>query len=225
MPGACRAPWVAATQRLKLGLLVRGDHVVVRAERHSVEVPLVEIEHSSSLGLEVRIAREDPRPIAPRLDHVCSQPPAHRRRGDRIDEPLAHRLEGQLVGAPTRQGDCPAFGWLAGHGLHAGDDSRGEHPRPSRPRPVAQSVDARFDEALAPLGGDIYADPDTPGDVDVLRAVGCQQHDPSPHHRGVRARPRRCPLDEHSPIRFRELHDERRPTAHDQPPRPTSGTP
>ena len=86
---ACEPPeqrdGMTAAERLELGLLVGGDHVVGGAERDAVEHPGVEVEHPGGLSGEVGIAGEDPRPEAPRLDRRGVKPPAHRRRGDGLN--------------------------------------------------------------------------------------------------------------------------------------------
>lgn len=51
-------------QRLRLRLLVSGDHVVVRAEIGTVEDPGVEVKNTCCFDSKVRIAREDPRPVS-----------------------------------------------------------------------------------------------------------------------------------------------------------------
>jgi len=70
---------MTAVECLELGLLIRGDHVVVGAERDAVDDAGVEVEDPSCLGGEVGVAGKDPRPVAPRLDRVSVQPAAHRR--------------------------------------------------------------------------------------------------------------------------------------------------
>jgi hypothetical protein len=59
---------VAAAQRLQLGLLVGGDHVLVGAQAPALEAPLVEIEHRRGLGGEVGVAGKEPRAHLPGLD-------------------------------------------------------------------------------------------------------------------------------------------------------------
>jgi hypothetical protein len=54
------APRMATAQRLKLGLLVRRDHVVLRSERDALDDASVEVKDPGCLLGEVRVAREDP---------------------------------------------------------------------------------------------------------------------------------------------------------------------
>ena len=141
---------VAPRQRLELGLLIGADHVLVLAELDSAPEPLVEIEHPSGLDREIRIAREDPRPVLPGLDRVLMQPAPHRRSRHRPDQPFGDGLRGQLRGTPPRQRHLPLRRWLARHRLDLGHHLRGERPRP--PRPARSSNPATPDsvEPLAP---------------------------------------------------------------------------
>ena len=78
-PGPGGERGMAAAQRLQLGLLVGGDHVVVIAERHTAPDAGVQVQHPGRLGGEVGVPGEDPRPVPPRLDRVVVQPAPHRR--------------------------------------------------------------------------------------------------------------------------------------------------
>jgi hypothetical protein len=182
---------MAAGEGLELGLLVRGDHVVVGAERDAVEDARVQVENPSCFRTEVGVAGEDPRPVAPRLDRVGVQPAAHRRRRDRLDETLCQRLD-------------------PGH--HLGS----EDPGPTRSGTVLQSDETLFEEALPPSRRDVDAHPDLLGDVHVLSAVGSKQHDPSTDNLGVRRSARRRPLLKDGPVNVTQLDLERR-TARHQP--------
>jgi hypothetical protein len=62
-PGATGDRRVAAGQRLQLGFLVGADDVFAVMQPPALEAPGVEIKHPAGLGLEVRVAREDPRTL------------------------------------------------------------------------------------------------------------------------------------------------------------------
>jgi hypothetical protein len=47
--------------------LIRGEHALVLAERLAVEDLGVQVEHPGGFEDEVRVPREDPRPVLPRL--------------------------------------------------------------------------------------------------------------------------------------------------------------
>jgi len=51
---------MATAQRLKLGLLVRRDHVVLRSERDTLDDAGVEVKDTGCLVGEVWVTREDP---------------------------------------------------------------------------------------------------------------------------------------------------------------------
>jgi len=78
-PWAGRDTGMAAGERLELRLFVCADDVVVGAEPDTVDAAGVEVQDAGRLRGELRVAGEDPRPIAPRLERVGVQPATHRR--------------------------------------------------------------------------------------------------------------------------------------------------
>jgi hypothetical protein len=82
---------VAARQRLQLGLLVGADDVLARVQPPTLKAPGVEVEHPTGLRLEVRVAREDPRALLPRLQRPVMQPAPDRRRRRVRDALLDHQ--------------------------------------------------------------------------------------------------------------------------------------
>jgi hypothetical protein len=71
---------MAAAAGLDGGLLVGGDHMIVVPQWFPVPFPVVEIEYPLSLGGEVGVGDEDPRPVLPGFEGVLGQPSAHCRR-------------------------------------------------------------------------------------------------------------------------------------------------
>jgi hypothetical protein len=51
---------MASAQRLKLGLLVRRDHIVGRSERDALDDAGIEVKDPGCLLGKVRVPREDP---------------------------------------------------------------------------------------------------------------------------------------------------------------------
>ena len=68
---------VAAAPGLDGGLLVGGDHIVVRAQRFPVPHPLVQVQYPLRPGLEVGVGDEDPRLVLPGFEGVLGQQAAH----------------------------------------------------------------------------------------------------------------------------------------------------
>ena len=75
----------------------------------------------------------------------------HRRRRDRLDEPFAHCLGGQLKRAPPRQRDVAPLGRLAGQGLDPRHHPTAEASRPPRSVAILQAGLPLLTEALPPL--------------------------------------------------------------------------
>ena len=67
---ARQEPGMAAGERLKLGLLIRRDHIVILSQRPAFPDPLIQIQDPARPGGEVGVPGEDPRPVPPRLDRV-----------------------------------------------------------------------------------------------------------------------------------------------------------
>ena len=61
------AAGVDAAAGLHAGFLIRVEHALVLAERLAVEDLGVQVEHPGGFEDEVRVPREDPRPVLPRL--------------------------------------------------------------------------------------------------------------------------------------------------------------
>ena len=66
---------MSATTHLDAGLLISTDHVLVRPEWPTLPLASVQVEHWAGLFQEVRIAWEDPVPIAPRTQGVVDEHP------------------------------------------------------------------------------------------------------------------------------------------------------
>src|SRR5207253_9071255 len=86
--GARRGARVDARSRLDRGLRVGADHHLTWLEQPALPAALVEIEHPPGLLQEVRVAREDPGALLPRLDRVLCKPASYRRGRPLADAPL-----------------------------------------------------------------------------------------------------------------------------------------
>jgi hypothetical protein len=120
------------------GLLIGGDHIVLRAQRLPVLDPLVQVEHPLCLGLEVGVGDEDPRLVLPGFEGVLGQPSPHRGRRDQPADPGADRRSGQFRARPAGQRLPGLRRWCTGHGLDPADLHRGEHRPPPGPFRIPQ---------------------------------------------------------------------------------------
>jgi hypothetical protein len=116
---------MAATPGLDRGLLVTGDHILLRSQFPALPAAVIQIQHPLGLHREVRVAGKDPRPVLPGLDRVPRQPPAHRRRRDRLRDILSHRFAGQFRTRPPGQRRPDMGGQLTGQRRDLRDLHRG----------------------------------------------------------------------------------------------------
>jgi hypothetical protein len=65
---------VTAAAGLDGRLLIGADDVLIICQRFSVPDALVQVEHPGGLGLQLRVADEDPRLVLPWFEGVLSQP-------------------------------------------------------------------------------------------------------------------------------------------------------
>ena len=125
-PGAGRDGLMLTSERLQLGLLIRADHVLVRAQPPALKGAGVEVQHPAGFGGEVGVAREDPRARLPRLDRVLVQPAPDRRRRRLGDAALDHQAM-QLSPGEARERQLVGTRQLARDRLDLGDLLRGEN--------------------------------------------------------------------------------------------------
>src|SRR3989339_1481840 len=150
--------FVDARPRLDARLLVGGQHELVLLQGLALPDPLVQVKQASGLGLELRVSREDPAPMLPRLDGVFVQPAPHGATAHRSDQARAARLPGQLRGAPTGQRH-PMLAWqLTRQRLDGHDHLRGKTPgavpgESAPPSPVAVSRKNACATGLPPRSG------------------------------------------------------------------------
>jgi hypothetical protein len=76
-------------------------------------------------------AREDPRPVPPRLEGVLIQPAPHGADTDLLHQPTGDGLLAHVSDAEAAQRDRPQRGQLTGDRLDLRDDHRGERPAAS----------------------------------------------------------------------------------------------
>jgi hypothetical protein len=117
---------VAVEVGLDRGLLVAGDHVLVRAEGFVFVGGGVQVKDALGLGAEVRVPDEDPGPVLPGSDGVLPQPAAHGGRRDAVGNAAGGQLGGQFRARPPRQRHPGLGRELAGQGLGLGDLHGGE---------------------------------------------------------------------------------------------------
>ncbi len=160
------------------GLLVGADDELAWTQRHPVEHPLVQVEHSAGLGGEVGVAGEDPGVMLPGLERISVQPAPQRRRRDRLDQPGGDDLLAQLAKAPAAERHA-VDGWqLAGQRLDLGDHHVGEGLRPPRAGQVPKPCQAPLAPAPPPLAHRGRPHPKPAGDVLGGQPRRSLKHDP-----------------------------------------------
>jgi hypothetical protein len=117
---------MTACQRLQLGLLVGADDVLAGMQPAALKAPRVEVQDAPGLGLELRIARKDPRALLPRFERAVMQPAPDRRRRRLGDTPLDHQPV-QLNAREARKRPLVAGRQLARDRDDLGDLLRGEN--------------------------------------------------------------------------------------------------
>ena len=113
---------------LDAGLLVGGDDELVVAQGLSLPAPLVQIQDSRGLGLEVRIARKDPASMLPRSNRVLVQPTPHRAVADAGHQARTLRLSRHVGDAESRQRQAQGRRPLASERLDLNRELWGERP-------------------------------------------------------------------------------------------------
>ncbi len=115
---------------LDRGLLITGDHELIRPQPPTVPAASVEVQHPPGLRREVRVAGKQPGPVLPRFDRLPSQPPPHRRVRHRLRDTLTHRLRASS-GHDHRDNATPPRPALTRQCLDLGDLHRSEPRRPA----------------------------------------------------------------------------------------------
>jgi hypothetical protein len=117
---------VDPSARLDLGLLIGADHELAGLQQPALPAALVQVKHRAGALGEVRVAREQPRAVLPRLDRVLGQPPGDRRRRRNGHAPLDHQPM-DLRTAEARDRQPVTGGKLAHDRLDLRDLFRGEN--------------------------------------------------------------------------------------------------
>src|SRR5262249_14092654 len=159
--GAMRCGLMTRAARLNAGLLIGGDHKVIRAERLSLPDAFIEIQNPARLGSKVGVAWEEPAAVCPGSDRIGIQPAPDRAAADRCHEPYTLGFEGQVIDAPPGNGPARRGGQFTRECLDRDDDvwgekpggAPGEHGRRGRPRVARKTACARGTRPPAESGG------------------------------------------------------------------------
>jgi len=111
---------------LDAGLLVGADDVVVWAQWLALPDAMIQVQDHSRLPFEIRIARMDPAPIAPRSNGIGGKPAPYGGSADRSDYAACDGLSGNIF---TREGgkrQAKVTRHLAGQRLDLHHDVRGK---------------------------------------------------------------------------------------------------
>ncbi len=114
------------------GLLVQGEHYLIRPEGTGVE-----IDQLGDGGIESGVPgvlRVQPQMMAPGLQLMRGQNPPHRRGGDILNAPLGDELTCEFGAIPLGEAAAQRVRSLAGQAYHVDGDLRGKN----RPWPRGQ---------------------------------------------------------------------------------------
>ena len=92
-----------APSRLNAGLLINAEHVITRPQDCTFPAALVQIDDAACLARELRVAGEQPTPMAPRAQRVLAKPAPKRGAADLGNDAAPHRLLAQIGDRPTSQ--------------------------------------------------------------------------------------------------------------------------
>src|SRR3982751_235230 len=116
---------MTAVAGLNRGLLVSRDDEVVISQGLAFPLAGGRVQHTTGLGLEIRIAGKDPRTVAPRTDGVGGEPSPNRGAGDLGDEAAVKHLSTDIWDVEPRQRQAEPLRKLACNRLDFDDDLRG----------------------------------------------------------------------------------------------------
>ena len=188
-PGlAGRQGGVAAAAGLDGGLLIRGDHVLVAAQRFPVPFAGVQVQYPLGFGREVGSVMK----IHDWYCHgLSASSDNHRRTVDgEIDAQIPSVMTCRASsGHDHRDNGSPRLGRAARHRLDLGDLHRGEHRRATGPFRIAQrGQPRRGTPAAPPLARGVLADPQRCRDR-ALDARRGEQHDHGTQRQPLRGPP------------------------------------
>ena len=106
--------------------------------------PLLHLIH---LGLE-------PDMLGPGFQMMRGQNPAHRSGGDRLDDPLRHKLPGEFGAIPRGEATAQQIGALAGQAYHMDRDLGGKTALGSAARGIKEPIQAPGQKPPSPLADD-----------------------------------------------------------------------
>ncbi len=178
---------------------VRADHTIAGLQQLALPAARIQVEHPPGLLKEVRVAREDPRAVLPRLDRVLCQPAADRRRR-RVAHATLHDEPVQLRATEARERDALLLGQLARDRLDLGDLLRGEAARAARAFPVIQSIQALVVKASSPPADKLGHHPQPGADLNIAQPLSRIQHELGSLHLTVRPRVARRAMLQLAPL-------------------------
>jgi hypothetical protein len=111
---------------LNAGLFIRADHVVMRSQGGSFEPSEIEVQDTSGLFCEERVAWKQPTPIQPRLYCVAFEVAPDSGDADGDYNAPNHRLSGDIAGTEARKGEAQSAGEFTGESLDFHNALRGK---------------------------------------------------------------------------------------------------
>ena len=111
---------------LNAGLFVRGNDIVVSAQRGSLPNAFVQIEDRIGFGRKVGIARKDPASMLPRAEGIAAEPPPQRGAANLRDQALRNDMLPDLLNREPGQRKPEAMRKFTGQRLNLNDQAGGK---------------------------------------------------------------------------------------------------
>ena len=127
-----------AAAGLNTGFFVRGNDVVITAQRSALPNALVQIEEGAGLGSKVGITREDPTPMLPRAERITAEPSPQSGATNLGNETLRNHVLADLRDREPGQGKAEAMRKLTSESLNLNDEAGGKSGPGARPEVAPQ---------------------------------------------------------------------------------------
>lgn len=134
--GSGRQSWMFPASGLNAGFFVRGNDIVVGAERGAFPNALVQIEDRTGFGRKVGIAGEDPASMLPRTEGIAAEPPPQRGAANLRDQALRDDMLPDLLDREPGQRKPEAVRKFTGQRFNLNDEAGGKSGLCARPEAV-----------------------------------------------------------------------------------------
>jgi hypothetical protein len=179
---------VKARPRLKAGLLVGADDVLVGLEGGSLPDAVIQVENSAGLRLEVCCTREDPALVPPGAEHVVGEPALDGGTAERGGKPAKHGFASELPDTESRKGNACFAGSSQASASTFYDESWGKSSGASAAWLVGETFEPELAEALSPFADDLPRHVELLADELVVEPLSREQDELGADYLGIGCR-------------------------------------